>query len=97
MFKLMQLLLVLVLLLLTHEGSAMLFKMDANGKQCISEDAGSEDVIVHATYNVTSVPDPSCKIDIRVRCLAQPCRWVRASPAAATDLQRSWPSGPVGG
>jgi hypothetical protein len=67
----MRLLLVLPLLL-THEGSAMLFKMDANGKQCISEDAGSEDVIVHATYNVTSVPDPSCKIDIRVSSLAQP-------------------------
>ena len=60
---LMQLLLVL---LLPGVVSAMLFKMDANGKQCISEDAGSEDVIVHATYNVTSLPDPSCKVDIRV-------------------------------
>ena len=78
---LMQQLLLLLLLLLPHEGCTMLFKMDANGKQCISEDAGSEDVIVHATYNVTSLPDPSCKVDIRVSCLAQ--LYSFSSPVAA--------------
>jgi hypothetical protein len=57
----------LLLLLLPSLTSAVLFKMDANGKQCISEDAGSDDVIVHATYNVTSRPDPNCRVDIRVR------------------------------
>jgi hypothetical protein len=59
--------LLLLLLLLPSLTSAVLFKMDANGKQCISEDAGSDDVIVHATYNVTSRPDPNCRVDIRVR------------------------------
>jgi len=50
----------------------LLFKMDANGKQCISEDAGSDDVIVHATYNITSRPDPGCTVDLRVASTDDP-------------------------
>lgn len=69
--------------------NAVLFKMEANGKQCISEDAGSDDVIVHATYNVTSRPDPACRVDIRVRPFPQPLFPCRCrSPLALTP--RHW-------
>ena len=71
-------------LLLVSFANAMLFKMDANGKQCISEDDGSEDVIVHATYNITSRPDPSCKVGIRVSVTRPPrLRFARLHAGAA--------------
>ena len=39
------------------------FKMDVNDKQCLSEDAGSDEVLVHARYNVTSKPSADTRCD----------------------------------
>eukprot|EP01052_Picozoa_sp_SAG31_P012730 SAG31_NODE_750_length_12362_cov_6.912827_7_plen_161_part_00 len=44
----------------------VIFRMDANGQQCISEDAGSEEVLVYVQYNVTSKPDDTVKVSLEV-------------------------------
>eukprot|EP01048_Picozoa_sp_COSAG05_P003855 COSAG05_NODE_188_length_14697_cov_11.861145_19_plen_334_part_00 len=55
-----------VLVLVVGQGAGLQFKMDANGKQCLSEDAGSDEVLVHARYNVTSKPSPETRVDLMV-------------------------------
>lgn len=52
-------------LLLAACASGLQFKMDVNSVQCISEDAGSDEVLVHAQYNVTACPE-GATVDLKV-------------------------------
>ena len=61
-------LLVALILLSLQAGvvNSVIFRLDPNGQQCISEDAGSEEVLVYVQYNVTSRPDASVKVSLEV-------------------------------
>jgi hypothetical protein len=50
----------------------LLLKVGVNGRECISEDAGSEKVLIHLRYNVTSRPSDSAEVDLVVRSAKPP-------------------------
>eukprot|EP01047_Picozoa_sp_COSAG01_P085617 COSAG01_NODE_18890_length_1046_cov_0.847941_2_plen_161_part_01 len=50
----------------------LLLKVGVNGRECISEDAGSEKVLIHLRYNVTSRPSDSAEVDLAVRSAKPP-------------------------
>ena len=55
------------LLLAVQSINAVIFRLDPNGKQCISEDAGSDEVLIYVQYNVTNKPSDDVKVNLRVR------------------------------
>lgn len=82
------------LLCVVFPAGSVIFRLDPNGQQCISEDAGSEQVLVYVQYNVTSRPDDAVKVALEVtsaHAAAGGCRHPcgipeRARPADHTGL-----------
>ena len=56
----------LLVLVRATAAEGIIFRLDANGQQCISEDAGSDEVLVYVQYNVTRKPGDQVQVSLQV-------------------------------